>query len=90
MKSKDMTKKLTLCGIFAALCIVFLYIGGFTVADLSLLVVCAIMTMVVLVEIRVGICRSNVNTRADSAPVKAVRPRIYHALRGLSDSKNAL
>ena len=50
MKSKDMTKKLTLCGIFAALCIVFLYIGGFTVADLSLLVVCAIMTMVVLVE----------------------------------------
>ena len=45
-----MTKKLTLCGIFAALCIVFLYIGGFTVADLSLLVVCAIMTMVVLVE----------------------------------------
>ena len=50
MKSKDMTKKLTLCGIFAALCIVFLYIGGFTVADLSLLVVCAIMTMVILVE----------------------------------------
>ncbi len=50
MKSKSVTKKLTLCGIFAALCMVFLYIGGFTVADLSLLVVCAIMTMIVLVE----------------------------------------
>ena len=41
-------------------------------------------------EIRVGICRSNVNTRADSATVKAVRSRIYNALRGLPDSKNAL
>lgn len=50
MRTKSKTKKLTLCGVFAALCMVFLYIGGFTVADLSILIVCAIMTMIVLVE----------------------------------------
>ncbi len=50
MRMKSTTKKITLCGIFAALCIAFLYIGGFTVADLSVLIICAIMTMIVLVE----------------------------------------
>ncbi len=50
IKNKSMTKKLTLCGIFAALAVVFLYIGGFTVADLSVLALCSLMTMVILVE----------------------------------------
>ncbi|MGN1409048.1 MAG: hypothetical protein ACI4XJ_02610 [Eubacteriales bacterium] len=50
MKNKSLTKNITLCGIFAALCIVFLYVGGLTVADLSILVICSIMTMIILVE----------------------------------------
>lgn len=50
MKNKNLTKKITLCGVFAALCIVFLAIGGLTVADLSVLVICSIMTMIILVE----------------------------------------
>jgi len=44
------TRKITLCGVFAALAIVMLYIGGMTVADLTVVAVCALMTMVIVIE----------------------------------------
>ena len=44
------TRKITLCGVFAALAIVMLYIGGMTVADLTVAAVCALMTMVIVIE----------------------------------------
>ncbi len=44
------TKKITLCGSLAALAMVMLYVGGLTVLDLSVLVACAVITMVVVVE----------------------------------------
>lgn len=44
------TKKIALCGVFAALSIAFMYFGGLTVFDLSILVVCALMTMLIVVE----------------------------------------
>lgn len=44
------TKKITLCGVFAALAMVMLYIGGLTVADLTVVAVCALMTMVIVIE----------------------------------------
>ena len=50
MKNKNLTKQITLCGIFAALAVVFLLIGGMTVLDLSVLCVCALMTMLLVVE----------------------------------------
>ena len=50
MDQKSRTRKLALCGVFAALCIVFLWLGGMTVLDLSVLVVCALMTMLLVVE----------------------------------------
>ncbi len=48
--NKKLTKGTALCGVFAALCLVILMLGGLTAADLSLLVICALMTMVVRVE----------------------------------------
>lgn len=48
--NKSLTKKIALCGIFAALAIVLLSFLGMTVLDLSLLVVCALMTMLLVVE----------------------------------------
>ena len=50
MKQKNLTKQITLCGIFAALAVVFLLIGGMTVLNLSVLSVCALMTMLLVVE----------------------------------------
>lgn len=50
MDQKSRTRKLALCGVFAALCIVFLWLLGMTVLDLSVLVVCALMTMLLVVE----------------------------------------
>ncbi|MBQ2725973.1 MAG: hypothetical protein IJF78_09715 [Clostridia bacterium] len=50
MKNKNFTRQISLCGIFAALSVVFLLIGGMTVLDLSVLAVCALMTMLLVVE----------------------------------------
>ena len=50
MDNKSRTRKIALCGVFAALCIVFLWLLGMTVLDLSVLVVCALMTMLLVVE----------------------------------------
>lgn len=52
MKPTDMrpTKKIALCGVFAALAIVFLYLGGLTVLDMTVLAVCALMTMLLVIE----------------------------------------
>ncbi|MBR4895443.1 MAG: hypothetical protein IKZ41_03370, partial [Clostridia bacterium] len=36
--------------VFAALCLVFLWIGGMTLLDLSILVVCSLMTMLLVIE----------------------------------------
>lgn len=50
MKNRNFTGQIALCGIFAALAIVFLLVGGLTVLDLSVLAVCALMTMLLVVE----------------------------------------
>lgn len=51
MKNKSSsTKKIALCGIFAALALVFMMLGGLTALSLSILVVCALMTMLLVVE----------------------------------------
>lgn len=52
MKPTDMkpTKKIAFCGVFAALALVFLEIGGLTVLDLTVLAVCALMTMLIVIE----------------------------------------
>ncbi len=50
MTNKDLTRKLTIGGVFAALAIGFMYMLGLTAFDLSVLIVCSLMTMVVLVE----------------------------------------
>ena len=50
MNNKNLTKKITLCGVFAALATVLLYIGGMTLLDMTVLVVCSLMTMILVVE----------------------------------------
>ena len=50
MDKKSATRKVAVCGVFAALCLVILWLGGMTVLDLSVLVVCALMTMLLVVE----------------------------------------
>lgn len=50
MDKKSSTKKVAVCGVFAALCMVILWLGGMTVLDLSVLVICALMTMLLVVE----------------------------------------
>ncbi len=49
-RDKTLTKKITLCGIMAALSITFLYIGGITVLDLSVILLCSLVTMFVMTE----------------------------------------
>ena len=49
-KRRSATKKIAVCGVFAALCMVILWVGGMTLLDLSVLVVCALMTMLLVVE----------------------------------------
>lgn len=44
------TARIAFCGVFAALTIVLLYFGGLTVLDLSLLVLCSVVTVVVTIE----------------------------------------
>ena len=50
MTNKNMTKKLAVGGVMAALCIALLYLFGLTAFDLSVLVLCSLMTMLVMVE----------------------------------------
>ena len=45
-----MTKRLALGGVMAALAITLLYLFGMTAFDLSVLVLCALMTMLIMVE----------------------------------------
>ncbi len=44
-------KRAAVCGIFGALCVVLLYFGSLSVFDLSAIVICALLTMVVKVEV---------------------------------------
>ncbi|MBQ4353909.1 MAG: hypothetical protein IJC71_03335 [Clostridia bacterium] len=48
--SMKTTKKVALCGVFAALALTFLYLGGLTVLDMTVLAVCALMTMILVIE----------------------------------------
>lgn len=43
-------RKTAFCGVFAALSMVMLYIGGLTVLDLSVLVVCSFITVIAAIE----------------------------------------
>ena len=45
-----MTKKLAIAGVMAALAVALLYLLGMTAFDLSVLVLCSLMTMLVMVE----------------------------------------
>ena len=49
-KDKTLTKKITLCGVMAALALALLYVGGITVLDLSVVLFCSMITMFVMVE----------------------------------------
>lgn len=44
-------KAVAVCGILVALCVVLLYLGSLTVFDLTAVVVCALITMLVVVEL---------------------------------------
>lgn len=50
MTNKNMTKKLALGGVMAALAVALLYLFGMSAFDLSVLVLCSLMTMLVMVE----------------------------------------
>lgn len=50
MTNKNLTKKLAFGGVMAALAITFLYLLGLTALDLSVLIVCSLLTMLVMVE----------------------------------------
>lgn len=54
MKNKSSIRSLALCGVFAALAITIMTFGGTTVLDMSLLVVCSLMTMLLIVEVGVN------------------------------------
>lgn len=43
-------RKMAFCGVFAALSLVLLYVGGLTVLDLTLLMLCSFITVVVIIE----------------------------------------
>lgn len=47
-------RKIAFCGVFAALSMVMLYIGGLTVLDMTVLVACSLITLVVTVETGFG------------------------------------
>lgn len=49
-EKKKLTKNIALCGILAALAIGMMYLGEFTPLDLSLLLVCALLTVLVVIE----------------------------------------
>lgn len=49
-KSSNSAKRAAVCGILAAMCVVLLYVGSVTVFDLSVVVLCAVITMIIKVE----------------------------------------
>lgn len=49
-------RRLAFCGVFAALTIVMLYIGGLTVLDLSVLMLCSFITILVAIETGTRAC----------------------------------
>jgi len=51
-KSSNSAKRAAVCGILAAMCVVLLYVGSVTVFDLSVVVLCAVITMIIKVEMR--------------------------------------
>jgi len=52
MKQRQMrtSRRIAFCGIMAALTLVLLYLGSMTVLDLSAVILCALLTMLVVVE----------------------------------------
>lgn len=50
MKDRSITKKIAICGILAALAIIMLYLGGLSVLDLTVVLICSFITMLVMVE----------------------------------------
>lgn len=50
MKDGSITKKIAVCGILAALAIIMLYLGGLSVLDLTVVLICSFITMLVMVE----------------------------------------
>ena len=50
-KKKSAATRAAVCGIFGALCIVLLYVGSVSVLDLSAVAICAVLTMIVKVEL---------------------------------------
>lgn len=50
MTNKNLTKKIALGGVMAALTVALLYLLGLTAFDLSVLVLCSLITMLVMVE----------------------------------------
>jgi len=55
MNQMKYAKKIAICGVLCALCIIMLYLGSVTVLDASVIVFCAIITMVVKIEFGGGI-----------------------------------
>lgn len=49
-KKKGAAKRAAVCGILCAMCVVLLYLGSITIFDMSVIVFCAIITMIVKVE----------------------------------------
>lgn len=47
---KSSAKRAALCGVLGAMCVVLLYVGSMTVFDLSAIAVCAVLTMILRVE----------------------------------------
>lgn len=78
MSDKSMTQKIALCGVFAALCLVFLWIGGMTLLDLSVLVVCSLMTMLIVIE--TGVKTAWVYAAATSALAFLLLPSKLYAV----------
>ncbi len=48
---KNTAKRTAVCGVFGALCIVLLYLGSLSVLDLSAIVICAVLTMILRIEL---------------------------------------
>ena len=50
IKGKKRTRALALSGVFAALALALMYVGGISVADVSIVIVCAFLTMILTAE----------------------------------------
>ena len=79
MKPTEMktSKKVALCGVFAALSVVMLYIGGLTLLDLTVVAVCALMTMIIVAE--TGVRSAWIYTAATGALALILLPNKIYA-----------